>query len=108
MESDVCLTNIFQQILLGAATLAVATGKESVLVLIISECRPLVNLFKCGELREHQDQGWLYEVNVEELRKRISLPIGSCQLSVLLNDTGTFISRTAYSIKSYVKLFSSF
>lgn len=63
-------------------------GNENVHVLILSECRPLVNLFTCGELLEHRDQGWLYQVNLEQLGKRISLPVGSCQLSVSLQQQG--------------------
>ncbi|XP_024392627.1 uncharacterized protein [Physcomitrium patens] len=72
------------QVLLGAASLAVNAGNGNVYVLILSECRPLVNLFSCGELLEHRDQGWLYQVNIEQLRKRISMPVGSCQLSIPL------------------------
>ncbi|KAG0579921.1 hypothetical protein KC19_4G134800 [Ceratodon purpureus] len=73
------------QVLLGAANLAAETGHESIYVLILSKCRPLVNLFPCRELVEHHDEGWLYHMNVQHLKSRTSLPIGSCQLSVRLS-----------------------
>lgn len=86
---DLWLAITIQQVLLGAASLAVNAGNGNVYVLILSECRPLVNLFSCGELLEHRDQGWLYQVNIEQLRKRISMPVGSCQLSIPLEGQGT-------------------
>jgi hypothetical protein len=77
---------LVQQVLLGAADLAAETGRETVYVLILSKCRPIVNLFPCGELLEHRDEGWLYRMDVEQLRKRTSLPIGTCQLSIHLSN----------------------
>ncbi|KAG0591973.1 hypothetical protein KC19_1G215400 [Ceratodon purpureus] len=83
------------QVLLGAASLAVKAGNENAYVLILSECRPLVNLFTCEELLEHRDQGWLYQVNSKQLEQRISLPVGSCELSVSLRQQETSLDTGA-------------
>lgn len=85
------ISSDWHQVLLGAATLAAKTGSGSIHVLILSECRPLVNLFTCGDLVEHRGQGWLYKVDVEQIRKHLSLPVGSCQLSVPLHDQGMLL-----------------
>ena len=85
------ISSDWHQVLLGAATLAAKTGSGSIHVLILSECRPLVNLFTCDDLVEHRDQGWLYKVDVEQIRKHLSLPVGSCQLSVPLHDQGMLL-----------------
>ena len=77
------------QMLLGAANVAVQTGNGSIYVLVLSECRPIVNLFTCVELLEHRDQGWLFKVDIEKMKKRISVPVGSCQLSAPLDGEGT-------------------
>lgn len=79
--------------LLGAAKVAVQTGNGSIYVLVLSECRPIVNLFTCGELFEHRDQGWLFKVDIELMKKRILLPVGSCQLSAPLHGEGTATSQ---------------
>lgn len=70
------------QVLLSAASVASQQlGKESMHVLIISECRPLLNLFPCKELLRHQGNAWLYLVNLANMRSRLALPVGSCELS---------------------------
>nr|PNR58003.1 hypothetical protein PHYPA_004998 [Physcomitrium patens] len=97
------------QVLLGAASLAVNAGNGSIYVLILSECRPLVNLFSCGELLEHRDQGWLYQVNVEQLKKRTSMSVGSCQLSIPLRGQDTSLDTGASNLhkEAYVTILHS-
>ncbi|BFI32676.1 xylan alpha-glucuronosyltransferase [Marchantia polymorpha subsp. ruderalis] len=71
------------QILLAAAT--VASQAQSMVVVIISNCRPPLNLFTCDELLKRRDDVWLYLVDFHELQKRLSVPVGSCELAFPLD-----------------------
>ena len=86
------------QILLSAASIASQTGHKAMNVLILSECRPLVNLFPCMELLEHQGNAWLYDVNLVKMRKRLVLPVGSCELSLSLFDPGSELQNPNISL----------
>lgn len=81
------------QVLLAAAKVATASqageNKEAMHVLIISECRPPLNLFPCRELVEHEGNMWLYLVNLAHMRTRLAMPVGSCQLALSLHHPGT-------------------
>jgi hypothetical protein len=72
---------------LAAATVASKTGNgETMLVLVISDCRPTLNLFPCKELLEHQNNLWLFQVNLARLRHHLSFPVGSCEHSLSLEN----------------------
>ncbi|KAG0569641.1 hypothetical protein KC19_6G104300 [Ceratodon purpureus] len=73
------------QLLLSAANIATQAGNEAMHVLIVSECRPPLNIFPCGELLEHRESLWLYRVNLANMRSRLALPVGSCELSLSIN-----------------------
>ena len=79
------------QLLLSAASVATQTGNEAMHVLIISECRPPLNIYPCGELLEHRENLWLYRVNLANMRSRLALPVGSCELSLSINWPGKAI-----------------
>ncbi|XP_042471237.1 putative UDP-glucuronate:xylan alpha-glucuronosyltransferase 3 isoform X2 [Zingiber officinale] len=65
---------------LSAAKLA--AGKSPVRVLILTECRPIPNLFSCKDLVRREGNLWLYEPEAATLEGKLRLPIGSCQLAV--------------------------
>ncbi|CAK9145732.1 unnamed protein product [Ilex paraguariensis] len=71
---------------LEAARLATsAKGYHPVRVLLVTDCFPSPNLFTCKELVAHEGNSWLYEPNLNTLRQKLHLPVGSCELAVPLN-----------------------
>lgn len=68
---------------LAAAGLAASVkGNFPVHLLFVSSCFPIPNLFTCKELVFHQGDVWLYEPNLNVLREKLQLPVGSCELAV--------------------------
>ncbi|KAL6844267.1 hypothetical protein ACP4OV_025940 [Aristida adscensionis] len=70
---------------LSAAKLAVRHGSSSsamVLVLSDARCMPLPNLFPCKHLVARHGHAWLYRPDAAYIRRRLRLPVGSCQLAV--------------------------
>ncbi|GFY96517.1 plant glycogenin-like starch initiation protein 2 [Actinidia rufa] len=63
---------------------AAARGYHPVHVLLVTDCFPTPNLFTCKELLVHEGNVWLYEPNLNTLREKIQLPVGSCELAVPL------------------------
>ncbi|KAM7253309.1 hypothetical protein ACFE04_025927 [Oxalis oulophora] len=81
---------------LAAAKIA-SSGKSyhPVRVLLVTECFPIANLFTCKELVEHHGNTWLYEPNLNTLRQKLQLPVGSCELAVPLKAKENFYSERA-------------
>ncbi|XP_002526157.2 putative UDP-glucuronate:xylan alpha-glucuronosyltransferase 3 [Ricinus communis] len=81
---------------LAAASLA-ASGKSyhPVRVLLVTECFPAPNLFTCKDLILREGNLWLYEPNLNRLREKIQLPVGSCELAVPLKSKENFYSERA-------------
>lgn len=74
---------------LAAANLAAsAKSYHPVRVLLVTDCFPTPNLFTCKELIWHEGNLWMYQPNLNVLREKIQLPVGSCELSVPLKAKG--------------------
>ena len=73
----------------AARVAASAKGNRYVHVLVVTECFPFPNLFRCKELITHEGNVWLYRPSLNILRDKLRLPIGSCELSVPLKAKGT-------------------
>lgn len=74
---------------LGAAGLAATNkGYHPVHVLLVTENFPTPNLFTCKELVVREGNAWLYEPNLNTLREKLHLPVGSCELAVPLKAKG--------------------
>ncbi|TVU16726.1 hypothetical protein EJB05_40303, partial [Eragrostis curvula] len=67
---------------LSAAKLALRSRSSMVLILSPAECFPLPNLFPCKHLLGRHGHAWLYRPDADYLRRRLSLPVGSCQLAL--------------------------
>ncbi|KMT19454.1 hypothetical protein BVRB_1g010840 [Beta vulgaris subsp. vulgaris] len=81
---------------LAAARLAAsAKGSYDVHVLFITECFPVPNLFTCKELLLRAGNAWLYKPNLNTLREKVQLPVGSCELALPLNPKAQLSSGTA-------------
>ncbi|GAB2279108.1 UDP-glucuronate:xylan alpha-glucuronosyltransferase 1 [Dionaea muscipula] len=74
---------------LAAAGLAASLkGNYAVHLLFISDCFPIPNLFTCKELVAREGSAWLYRPNLNMLREKLRLPIGSCELALPLKPKG--------------------
>ncbi|CAN7106583.1 unnamed protein product [Brassica rapa subsp. narinosa] len=70
---------------MAAATLAAsAKGFFRGHVMFVSRCFPIPNLFRCKDLVSRRGNVWLYKPNLDTLRDKLQLPIGSCELSLPL------------------------
>lgn len=68
---------------LAAAGLAASSkGNYPVHFLFVTKCFPIPNLFTCKELVAHGGNAWLYKPNLNVLREKLQLPIGSCELAL--------------------------
>lgn len=86
---------------LEAARVAAASkGLHSVHVLLLTDCFPIPNLFTCKDVVVREGNAWLYKPNLNRLREKLQLPVGSCELAVPLKAKGQ--SKTGFStISSY-------
>ncbi|KAL1831309.1 hypothetical protein ACET3Z_000960 [Daucus carota] len=87
---------------LAAAGLAAnAKGYHQVQLLFVTKCFPLPNLFSCKELVVRKGNAWLYKPNLNVLREKLLLPVGSCELSLPLKprdeDYSLNVKREAYA-----------
>lgn len=81
---------------IAAARLAAsAKGTHPVRILLITDCFPIPNLFTCKELLVREGDAWLYNLDLNTLREKIQLPVGSCELALPLNPTENLYSGTA-------------
>ncbi|KAI8531482.1 hypothetical protein RHMOL_Rhmol11G0139600 [Rhododendron molle] len=81
---------------LSAARLAAtARGYHPVRVLLVTDCFPTPNLFTCKELLVREGDVWLYEPNLNMLREKLQLPVGSCELAVPLKAKENWYSANA-------------
>ncbi|XP_020426040.1 putative UDP-glucuronate:xylan alpha-glucuronosyltransferase 3 isoform X1 [Prunus persica] len=82
---------------LEVARLAASSkGYHPVRVLLVTDCFPIPNLFTCKELVRREGNAWLYESNLNTLRDKLQLPVGSCELSVPLKAKEHFFSEGAH------------
>ncbi|XP_065873038.1 UDP-glucuronate:xylan alpha-glucuronosyltransferase 1 isoform X2 [Euphorbia lathyris] len=80
---------------LAAANLAAsAKGIYPLHLLFITKTFPIPNLFPCKELLARQRNVWLFKPDLNVLRRKLELPIGSCELALPLRDTVPFYARS--------------
>lgn len=73
---------------LAAAGLAASVkGYYPVHLLFVTKCFPIPNLFTCKELVVRKGNSWLYKPNLNVLREKLQLPVGSCELALPLEAT---------------------
>ncbi|PON72485.1 UDP-glucuronate:xylan alpha-glucuronosyltransferase [Parasponia andersonii] len=82
---------------LAAAELAAFyKGYNPVHLLFVTECFPIPNLFTCKELLAREGNAWLYKPNLNVLREKVQLPVGSCELSLPLRGKEVVYSGNVY------------
>ncbi|WCJ35412.1 plant glycogenin-like starch initiation protein 2 [Euphorbia peplus] len=76
------------QVHLLAANLAIRKGKRDwkwkTKVVFWSKCRPMIEVFRCDDLVKQDGDWWFYEPQMARLEQKLSLPVGSCKLSMPL------------------------
>ncbi|CAD5177812.1 unnamed protein product [Musa acuminata subsp. malaccensis] len=76
------------QVHLVAATTAARRGRRdargAVKVVLLSACRPMMELFPCDEMVVREGKWWLYEAEARRLEQKVALPVGSCNLALPL------------------------
>ncbi|GER43613.1 plant glycogenin-like starch initiation protein [Striga asiatica] len=70
---------------MAASSLAASCkGLYPVHVLFVTRWFPIPNLFTCKDVVARGRDTWLYKPNLSELREKLRLPIGSCELALPL------------------------
>lgn len=72
------------QVHLAAANMAVRKGKRRVKVVVQSQCRPMLEIFRCEDLMKREGEWWVFEPEMRRLEQKMSLPVGSCRLALPL------------------------
>ncbi|KAF3785398.1 UDP-glucuronatexylan alpha-glucuronosyltransferase 2 [Nymphaea thermarum] len=67
------------QVHLVVAKLA-SYSPQGVVVVLLSACRPMVELFRCEDLVNRWGDAWVFRPDVQKLREKLALPVGSCRL----------------------------
>ncbi|XP_057503176.1 putative UDP-glucuronate:xylan alpha-glucuronosyltransferase 3 [Actinidia eriantha] len=81
--------------LVVARLAATSRGYHPVHVLLVTDCFPTPNLFTCKELLVREGNVWLYKPNLNTLREKLQLPVGSCELAVPLRAEENWYSGNA-------------
>ncbi|KAL8153993.1 hypothetical protein V2J09_011753 [Rumex salicifolius] len=53
-------------------------------VVVVSPCRPMLELLRCDDLEKREGDWWYFEPEAARLDQVVALPIGSCKLSFRL------------------------
>ncbi|XP_010550282.1 PREDICTED: UDP-glucuronate:xylan alpha-glucuronosyltransferase 1 isoform X2 [Tarenaya hassleriana] len=73
---------------LAAATVAASEkGFFRGHVMFVTRCFPIPNLFHCKDLVARRGDVWMYRPNLDVLREKLQLPVGSCELALPLGVT---------------------
>nr|VDD59270.1 unnamed protein product [Brassica oleracea] len=88
VREDKGLRDVFRlQVNLAAAKLAVESGRRNVdrtvYVVFIGSCGPMHEIFRCDERVRRVGEYWLYRPNLEKLKQKLVMPVGSCQIQPL-------------------------
>ncbi|KAL7596139.1 UDP-glucuronate:xylan alpha-glucuronosyltransferase 2 isoform X1 [Lactuca sativa] len=71
-----------------AANMVVRRGRKNwnrkPKVVVLSKCRPMVEIFRCDDLLAHDGDWWYYRPNMKKLEQKVYLPVGTCNLALPL------------------------
>ncbi|XP_071696023.1 UDP-glucuronate:xylan alpha-glucuronosyltransferase 2 [Rutidosis leptorrhynchoides] len=80
------------QLHLIAANLVVRRGRKSwnmkPKVVVLSKCRPMLEIFRCDDMLVHDGNWWYYEPDIKRLEQKVELPVGTCKLALPLWEKG--------------------
>ncbi|XP_062219318.1 putative UDP-glucuronate:xylan alpha-glucuronosyltransferase 3 isoform X2 [Phragmites australis] len=92
---------------LAAARLATRHGHRAVHVLVVSRCFPMPNLFKCKDEVARDGDVWLYRPDVDDMRRKLELPVGSCKLAMPFKALGEPYVSAAPQREAYATILHS-
>ncbi|XP_048500782.2 uncharacterized protein LOC104905847 isoform X1 [Beta vulgaris subsp. vulgaris] len=76
------------QIHLIVANMAVKKGRRDwygrTKIMLLSKCRPMLDMFRCDDLVRREGDWWYYEPDMVKLQQKVTLPMGSCRLALPL------------------------
>lgn len=87
------------QVSLVVANLAVESGwvnfdsYQTVLVVFVGSCGPMVEIFRCNDLLTQRGEYWVYKPELRRLKQITLMPVGSCQIAPSYAETGMFLVR---------------
>ncbi|KAI5065845.1 hypothetical protein GOP47_0018469 [Adiantum capillus-veneris] len=93
------------QVELAGAHVALYTDASHLLVL--DSCTPLPNLFGCSNLVVKAANAWLFKMDLPMLKKKLALPVGSCELAVPLEDDSRIVNKDIGSQEAYATILHS-
>ncbi|XP_056688302.1 UDP-glucuronate:xylan alpha-glucuronosyltransferase 2-like [Spinacia oleracea] len=81
--------NMFKlQVHLIVANMVVKKGRRNwygrTKVLLLSKCRPMLDIFRCDDLVRREEDWWYYEPDIIKLAEKVNLPVGTCRLALPL------------------------
>ncbi|KAL2933010.1 UDP-glucuronate:xylan alpha-glucuronosyltransferase 2 [Bienertia sinuspersici] len=53
-------------------------------VVLLSKCRPMLDVFRCDDLVKREGDWWYYEPDMVKLQHKLSMPMGTCNLALPL------------------------
>ncbi|KAM0852401.1 hypothetical protein ACQ4PT_051782 [Festuca glaucescens] len=93
---------------LAAARLTAAGRKsEAAHVVVVSQCFPAPNLFRCKDEVMRDGDVWMYRPDVGELRRKLALPVGSCKLAMPIKALGEPYASSAPRREAYATILHS-
>ncbi|KAM0860529.1 hypothetical protein ACQ4PT_046503 [Festuca glaucescens] len=93
---------------LAAARLATAGRSEKAAhVVVVSQCFPAPNLFRCKDEVIRDGDVWVYRPDVGELRRKLALPVGSCKLAMPIKALGESYVSSAPRREAYATILHS-
>ncbi|CAK8544670.1 unnamed protein product [Lathyrus sativus] len=61
---------------------------ENMYVVFVGSCSPMIEIFRCDDLLIHQSDYWIYRPDLNRLKQKTLMPVGSCQISPGFAETG--------------------
>ncbi|KAF6173071.1 hypothetical protein GIB67_009991 [Kingdonia uniflora] len=95
------------QLAAARLTASVRGYHHSAHVLFVTDCFPNPNVFTYKGLVEHKGNAWLYKPNLSTLRKKLRLPVRSCELAVPLKAKGERIYSGTVHREAYAMILHS-
>ncbi|KAH6798922.1 hypothetical protein C2S51_035406 [Perilla frutescens var. frutescens] len=87
---------------LVVANLLVRSGRmesRPIYAVFIGSCAPMWEIFRCDDLILHVGDSWIYKPQLSRIKQKVLMPVGSCQLSPSLPQSGESMdkAREAYA-----------
>ncbi|XP_042517020.1 putative UDP-glucuronate:xylan alpha-glucuronosyltransferase 5 [Macadamia integrifolia] len=65
-----------------AATGGGGGGYRPVYAVFIGSCEPMWEIFRCDDLLRHEGELWIYKPELQKLKEKVEMPVGTCRLAI--------------------------